>query len=64
MLELYYNFFYEFCDHDKNEEVKMDTDSLYLALAETNLYDCINEDKKEVLEFLRSEDCNGDFAAD
>ena len=41
----------------------MDTDSLYLALAERNLYDCIGEDKKEVWEFLRSEDCNDNFVA-
>ena len=64
MLELYYNFFYEFCENDKYEEMEMDTDSLYLALAETNLYDCIQEDKKEVWEFLRSEDCNDNFVAD
>ena len=48
MLELYYNFFYEFYENDTYEEMEMDTDSLYLALAETNLYDCIKEDKKEV----------------
>ena len=64
MLQLYYKFFYEFCENDKYEEMEMDTDSLYLALAETNLYNCIKEDKKEVWEFLRSEDCNDDFAAD
>ena len=64
MLELYYYFFHEFCENDKYEEMEMDTDSLYLALAETNLYDCISEDKKEVWEFLRSEDCDDDFAAD
>ena len=64
MLELYYNFFKEFCDEDKYEEMEMDTDSLYLALSEKTLYDCINEEKKEVWEFLRSEDCNDDFEAD
>ena len=26
----------------------MDTDSLYLALAEENLYDCIQPEKKDV----------------
>ena len=41
----------------------MDTDSLYLALAENNLYDCIQEDKKEVWEILRCEDCNENFVA-
>ena len=64
MLELYYNFFYELCENDKYEEMEMDTDSLYLALAERSLYDCIKEDKKEVWEFLRSEDCNDNFIAD
>ena len=64
MLELFYYFFYEFCENDKYDEMEMDTDSLYLALAETNLYDCIKEDKKEVWEFLRSEDCNDNFVAD
>ena len=34
MLELYYNFFDKFCDVYKFEELEMDTDSLYLALAE------------------------------
>ena len=37
MLELYYNFFTNFCDVTKFEELEMDTDSLYLALAETEL---------------------------
>ena len=41
MLELYYNFFDKVCDVNKFEEKEMDTDSLYLALAEENLYDCI-----------------------
>ena len=46
MLELYYNFFDKFCDVNKFEELEMDTDSLYLALAEENLYDCIQPDKR------------------
>ena len=36
MLELYYNFFDKFCDMNKIEELEMDTDSLYLALADEN----------------------------
>ena len=40
MLELYCNFFDRFCDVDKFEELEMDTDSLCLALAQENLYDC------------------------
>ena len=46
MLELYYNFFDKFCDVNKFEELEMDTDSLCLALAEENLYDCIRPEKK------------------
>ena len=46
MLELYYNFFERFCDVNKFEELEMDTDSLYLALSEKELYDCIREESK------------------
>ena len=35
-LELYYNFFTRFCDVNKFEELEMDADLLYLALAEKN----------------------------
>ena len=41
MLELYYNFFHKYCDENKFDELEMDTDFLYLALAEENLEDCI-----------------------
>ena len=41
----------------------MDTDSLYLALAEEELYDCIRPDKKRELIDLRSSDCSDDFIA-
>ena len=34
MLEPYYNFFDKFCDVNEFEELEMDTDTLYLALAE------------------------------
>ena len=37
MLELYYNFFTRICDVNKFEELEMDTDLLYLALAEKKL---------------------------
>ena len=36
ILELFYNFSSRFCDVNKFEELEMDTDSLYLALAEKN----------------------------
>ena len=38
-LELFYNFFHKYCDEKKFEELKMDTDSFYLALAVDNLDD-------------------------
>ena len=56
MLELYYNFFNEFCDVNKFEELEMDTDSLYLALAEEKLYDCIKPDKRAAWEKIREND--------
>ena len=49
-LELYYNFFEKFCDVSKFEELERDTDSLYLAVAEKNLYDCIKPDKRAAYE--------------
>ena len=47
MLELYYNFFDKYCDLTKFEELEMDTDSLYLALSEHNLYDFIRPAMKK-----------------
>ena len=64
MLELYYNFFDEYCDDDKFEELEMDTDSLYLALAHKNLCNCIRPAKKEEWENLRENDCDVSFRAD
>ena len=41
----------------------MDTDSLYLALSEKELYDCIREESNAELSLLRTEDCKDDFTA-
>ena len=41
----------------------MDTDSLYLALYEKELYDCIRRESKAEWGLLRSEDCKDDFTA-
>ena len=46
MLELYYNFFTRFCDVNKFEELEMDTDSLYLALAAKEMVVCIRPEKR------------------
>ena len=63
MLELYYSFFERFCDVNKFEELKMDTDSLYLALSEKELYDCLREESKAEWELMRTEDCKDHFTA-
>ena len=47
MLEIYYNFFDKLCEVNKIEELEMDTDLLYLAVAEENFYDCIQPEKIE-----------------
>ena len=63
-LELYYNFFTRFCDVNKFEELEVDTDSLYLALAEKELEDCIRPEMKAEWQRLRSNDCVDNFTAD
>ena len=42
----------------------MDTDSLSLALAEENLYDCIRPEKKDDGEKLRKNECRDSFRAE
>ena len=64
MLELYYNFFTKICDVNKLEELEMDTDSLYLALAEKELEDCIRPEMRAEWQRLRSTDCVDSFTAD
>ena len=64
MLELYYKFFDKFSDVNKVEELKMDTDSLYLALAEENLDKCIFPSKRAERTEKRSKVCPDDFGAD
>ena len=64
MLELYYNFFTRFCDVNKFEELEMDTDSLYLTLAEKELEDCIRPEMRAEWQSLRSNDCVDSFTAD
>ena len=64
MLELYYNFCDKFSDVNKFEKLEMDKDSLYLAHAEENSYDCIQPEKRDILEKLRENDCRDSFKAD
>ena len=63
-LELYYNFFTKFCDVNKFEELEMDTDSLYLSLAEKELEDCTRLEMKAKWKQLRSKDGTDCFTAD
>ena len=64
MLELYYNFFTRFCVVNKFEELEMDTDLLYLALAERELEACIRPEMRAEWQRLRSNDCVDSFSAD
>ena len=62
-LELYYKLFDKFCDVQKFEELEMDTDSLYLALAHENLYECIKSEMRRIWNKMRSNDCTDVFHA-
>ena len=53
MLELYYNIFTRFCVVNKFEELEMDADLLYLALAEKELKDCIRPEMRTEWQRLR-----------
>ena len=64
MLELYYNFFARFCVVNMFEELEMDTDSLYLALAEKKLEDCMRPEMTAEWQRLRTNECVDIFTAD
>ena len=64
MLELFYNFFTRFCDVNKFAELQMDTDSMYPALAEKELEDCIRPEMRTEWQRLRSNECVDKFTAD
>ena len=63
MLQLFYNFYERFYDVDKFEELEMDTVSLYMALSEKELYDCIRQESKVERELMRTEDGKDDLTA-
>ena len=63
-LEMYYNFFTRFCDVSKFEVPEMDTDSLYLAIAEKGLEKCLRNKMRAEWQKFRSNDCVDNFAAD
>ena len=64
MLELYYTFFTKFCDVNKFEELEMNTDSQYLALAEKEVADCMRPEMRVEWQRLRSNDCVDSFTGD
>ena len=64
MLELYYNFFIRFRDVSKFKYLEMDTDPLYLALAEKELENCSGHEMRGEWQRLRSNDCVDCFTAD
>ena len=64
MLGLFYNFSTKFLDLNEFKDFQMDTDSLYLALAEKQVADCIRPEMKAEFEHLRTKDCTDSFTAD
>ena len=62
-LELYYNFFTSLCDVKKFEDLETDTGSLYLALAEKDLEDCVRPEMRPEWQRLRSNDSVNSFTA-
>ena len=63
MLELYYNFLTKICDNEKFQEIEIDTDSMYLAVAEKEMFDCIRREKRQEWDLLRGKNCRYFFTA-
>ena len=63
-MQLYNHFLNEFWDVNKFGELELDTGSLYFALAEKELEDCIQAEMKAEFEGVRSKDCTDSFTAD
>ena len=63
-LELYCNLFTKFCDVNEFEEVEINTDSLYQALAQTELKACIRHETQMEWHRLRSNDSVASLIAD
>ena len=61
MPQLFYNFFQLFCDSQKYELIKMDTDSLYMALSEDQVEELIRPEMKLMWEMNRENDCSDDL---
>ena len=63
MLEVFYNFFRKFFDFNSCEEMEMDRDSFYQAVAHDPLEYCIKPDMRENWNNIRMNDCSKTFAA-
>ena len=63
MFEFYYNFFTKLCDADQYK-TEIVTGSLYFALAENELYECIRIEKRREWELLLNKYCSDSFTAD
>ena len=63
MLDLNYNFGTKLCEVNKFGKLKMDTDSLYFALAEKELEDCIRPGMKAEWGRIPSKGCTDSFTA-
>ena len=63
MFEFYYNFITNTCATGKYEKMGMDTNSVFLALAEEELHDLIRSEIKQEWEFLCRKVCNDLFTA-
>ena len=64
LLELYNNFFTNFCEVNKFKELEIDTDSLYLTLAEKKLADGVRPEMRVEWQRLLSNVCVDCFTAD
>ena len=64
LLKVPYNFSTKFRDADKFEELGMGRDSLYLALAEKELEDCIRPQMEAEWERLSSKYCTDSFTSE
>ena len=64
LLDMYNNFFHEFCDFSLFEELEMNTDARYLALARTRntLEDCTKTELKETWNIIRKNDSSNEFS--
>ena len=64
MLQLFYNFFQQFCGSQKYELIKMATDSLCMSLSEDKVEELMRPEMKLIWEMNRENDCKDGSRAD